>query len=485
MNCQRTVFETAAGAVMNHFAGKDNSASSDDFSRILNDANKSKTEKGKLKAENHDAKNTEMKNNEMKWKNKKTDGKALSIEKSDDDCDRDVEEETPDINENPLSVSIRETLDNAKKEVAGELNTGQKLQGIIDIHVERNKMIDTSTEDILALKMKFSENTDGSKVEKAARPALEPTVAGTVTNEGTMNLEGFEKPTRLEVFESETGTGEVVDSMVEAVNSGNIKSDRRGSIIRKQEATESHTKAQGIQSDESAIKNVEIESANGKNGFKMETRNISTEESGVNQKEPEQSDLESPGDRISESEKTFDLSSRVLNSMGTAVETNGTTGEKQDLSKTSLVNQMSKSIETGIEGDKSFMKINLKPHLFGEMSIAIVKSPEGITARISAEKDVVSHLLIDSSREIAALFEEKNIKVVNIVIEARESSEQQGYFSGSGREGSSEGFNQRRGGYGNMEPAGMDIRETEEASQVAASDAAERRINGEGINIIV
>ncbi len=167
--------------------------------------------------------------------------------------------------------------------------------------------------------------------------------------------------------------------------------------------------------------------------------------------------------------------------MGTAVETNGTTGEKQDLSKTSLVNQMSKSIETGIEGDKSFMKINLKPHLFGEMSIAIVKSPEGITARISAEKDVVSHLLMDSSREIAALFEEKNLKVVNIVIEARESSEQQGYFSGSGREGS----NQRRGGYGNMEPAGMDIRETEEASQVAASDAAERRINGEGINIIV
>ena len=67
MNCQRTVFETAAGAVMNHFAGKDNSASSDDFSRILNDANKSKTEKGKLKAENHDAKSPEMKNNEMNY----------------------------------------------------------------------------------------------------------------------------------------------------------------------------------------------------------------------------------------------------------------------------------------------------------------------------------------------------------------------------------------------------------------------------------
>lgn len=115
--------------------------------------------------------------------------------------------------------------------------------------------------------------------------------------------------------------------------------------------------------------------------------------------------------------------------------------EPNIMDSASLVRQMSKSIETGIEGNKSFIKLNLNPEWFGEMSINIVKTPEGISARISAEKDIVGKLLSDSRTEIALLFEDKNIKLENIVIETRESSDtgSRGYSSDGRENGSNPG----------------------------------------------
>lgn len=485
MNCQGTAFETAAN-IMNPLAQRNGSSRSDDFDRILADANKMNEKRSKVenqKTEKNDTKDHTVKNDETKKHEEFSD-----LEKRDID-----EEEILEIDENSLGITIGEPLVNEEREGLSEQKIGQSPKEIVMRCVESKRNIESSTRDILVSRIdsfEISENIKSKAMESAEEPAVEnealksmkTSESGIVTDEGSMNL-----------FDPDKSDYRAYPM-----------ADKR---LWKQDAAEGSVDEQGKQTGGFGVRNA-VDPADGKTEFEMdkylsdnkdivpeemdistETNKVFQEESGAEIKELEQHDLESSAKNVSGSENASDFSGNVVNGMVTRAETNMETGEKQELSKVSLVDQMSKSMETGTDGDKSFIRINLKPHWFGEMSIDLVKSPEGITARISAQKDVVGSLLADSSNEIAALFEEKNLKVENIVIEARESSEQQGYYSGGGREGFNEGsdrgFNQGRNGYGNMEQSDIIKEGVEEASAVGAQDKIAGSYRGKGINIIV
>jgi hypothetical protein len=478
-----------------------------------------------------------------------------------------VFEDNYDIIPNTISVEVKETLECIK--------------------VERNIPLVTSTEDIIASRVGFTEKTVDLLMKQVSKPEDKPVkeIATEVTkleakdpilefhDEVDMKLKEFEKTAKAE------GEGKKVeDSTIGSIRLTEFEESTQRKVYQQAEVEHvvSQMKTHGKAPDELLVKNaVDLSNAEtevkvdryfpGNKSIISEVRDLSTEAKAIpdetesagkdtinvhrerktmfigtdwtrktdgrilktkdilaemrsmvvensdmstevksmmtkgieiKEKNIEQIELELPENNNSGNEKPLDFNSHLLNKMNTVVETDIITGEKQEISKASLVNQMSKSIETGMDGEKSFIRINLKPHLFGEMSIDLVKSPQGITARISAEKDVVNQLLSNSSREIAALFEDKNIKVENIIIEVKESREQQGNlekgregfngnFSGGFNEGSRHGYKHENGGNGNKKSSNINLGKTEEMSQMASLDSVERRIYGEGINIIV
>ncbi len=478
-----------------------------------------------------------------------------------DSLSKDDAEEKHNIIGNLLSMDIRENLDYLKTENVGI--TGQKLQNVIDLHVDRNSIRRNSTEDIIASRImaetetateiqiempvgdEFSEmsktevgitagklteeNLKVQGYEKSERPI--ENIDSKMVSKGNMNLEKFDKVTVTESLENVLQE-EIIPEKKEQMNDVHGKRfDIEAKIVNPEAEIKTEKYFPGNKSDiisktdkvsmkadevQAEMKDSEIETPT----VKVNTQDVLTRmrtmaaESSerASERRPEmtknngiEKGIEEGSDKLKPeiiektntvSGKVLDFSSNMTRQMESAVEIDVITGEKQELAKTSLINQMSQSIETGTDGDSNFIRINLKPHLFGQMSIDLVKSAEGITARISADKDVVKNLLSNSGKEIAALFESKNMKVENIVIETRESAEHQAYsernrqgfngsFSGQSSEGSRHGYNQERDGNESKNPWTSAHGNHEEVSQITRMDQTEKSYYGQGINIVV
>lgn len=469
-------------------------------SRTLSNKGKENLEDfGKLLDENQETIETETTGNAgqaTKLKENSCQIEKIKTEKAD--------EETCDIMGSILSLDIKEALDSAKNEDV--IVIGQNIQSVIDGHTERNIFRRDSTENIIVTRMiretgpdreALTEKESGlQRLDAAKIQEMEIKSDSNVfrkTDEFFTEIEDL-KPVVMEYegdsekltlkTKSDKGMIHDFDKGIEkskgevafkSVNSGNIS----GSGFKITKTKELLNGMESLTSDN-------MDEIDGIHNVVAETDDKSHEIKNLKLEKDSDSVIEKPFNQVSNAMKVMD----AVTGMDKA------TDEKQEISKMSLINQMSESIETGMEGNNSFIKINLKPHFYGEMSIDLVKSSEGITAKISAEKDVVKHLLKDSSREIAALFEEKNLKVGNIIIEVREPSEQQVYsdrnregfngnFGGGFNEGSSNGYKHERNGNGSRGRQTVFLGKNEEFSQRKNKEMAVTGNYGEGINIVV
>ena len=118
--------------------------------------------------------------------------------------------------------------------------------------------------------------------------------------------------------------------------------------------------------------------------------------------------------------------------------------DKSVVDKENIIDQLAKNITTGKTDNGSFIKIQLKPEVLGEMTIKLTQGKEGMIATISAEKEVVKNVLRNTGEQITTMLSEKNIKVTSVVIETNESEKQESnLFEGTRQEDFTGGENRK------------------------------------------